>query len=421
MSRFGMSMLNGAARSAGKPRSQVSEELLAGVYGRGAAVGRLGEAESSDGRLLHVDALGLCNFLSLHHFYGAKKASGFATRAQGLAHDVHNVLGRQRPAVAAKHSKSNEGGAASDPLPRLGEATSEHPLLGGLRCGKVMGEGRPMGDGQLWYPIMLWAFALNRLAVSTDDPSYNELAAQLVIATGLQFLQRTLPSDGADDDGKAAKSPFSLASRMNIALTERLPDPSPPRATNSLVGAFVCGVIQNGMGPTGDAKIRSSLENMEKQLVNLWLTTPSDQMRRAEADPMQIGDLLWVSSWAVARRKWAGDAGEVGVASLRSVLPTLLDAPLAGRYPPGELWMIAGASNLDSSVLAQSELLALEKLQDFLGLRMSMYGTLGKMYYPVASFGGVFQPHWIPECRDYAATMRNDPYQRRPSVAEFED
>eukprot|EP01061_Rhynchopus_euleeides_P036479 TRINITY_DN61492_c0_g1_i1.p2 TRINITY_DN61492_c0_g1~~TRINITY_DN61492_c0_g1_i1.p2 ORF type:complete len:293 (+),score=89.57 TRINITY_DN61492_c0_g1_i1:95-973(+) len=278
-----------------------------------------------------------------------------------------------------------------------------------------MGENRPAGDGQVWYSSMLWAWALNRLAVATDDPQYNELAAQLVVISGVKFLQRTLDSQGDGEGDAVAKAPYTLSTRMSIDLSMSLP--ARPRVTDPLVGALVAGIVLNGLGPRADAKIRSSLQAMERQLANLWKVTSSDTERMAEVstDAMQLGDLLWVASWTEQSKKWGAELAPLALQMSEGLIlgsgerPALESQPLQLRNPVGELWMSAGILNFHQGVVSLRASDSVQSLISHHSMRMNLWGPLGSLYLPPATFGGVFQPHWITSCQNYKYRERNDP------------
>ena len=359
---------------------QLAEHLQAQTYGISGKPKRHPEVSSEHGRLLHADALGLCNFLSMHYYYDCR--AGLRTRAVALADDVHDVLGRARRVARV-------GAALDAALPRLGDACDADPLLGGLRCGRVMGENRPGGDGQVWYATVLWAFALNRLAVATDEPRHNELAAQLLVVSGMKFLTRALDDEGegggASGGEGVVKAAYALAPRMSVDLSENLP--AKRRATDALVGALVCGVVSNALGPTGDAKIRQSLESMERQLVAIWKTDLASAERRAEigADTMQIGDVLWAAAWTEQSRPWGKGLGEFALDATAAIVEgregsaPLLEVPMALRNPVGELWMVAGTSSFNQGVLSQHANEEMVKLVKHLSFRLSMFGPLASV------------------------------------------
>eukprot|EP01063_Lacrimia_lanifica_P009988 TRINITY_DN16799_c0_g1_i1.p2 TRINITY_DN16799_c0_g1~~TRINITY_DN16799_c0_g1_i1.p2 ORF type:complete len:461 (+),score=161.16 TRINITY_DN16799_c0_g1_i1:52-1383(+) len=425
-------------RGVKRPAVKVCEELLVGVYGSGAQVLPLGGEVCDAGRHLHTDALGVCNMLTVWYWNGKPRA--LLDQARGLVDEVHDVLGRARPAPVKRKK-----GVEVPPPPRLTGASEHEPLVGGLRCGRVMSEARPHGDGQVWALLMYWAFALNRLAVATDLQEYNHLAAQLVVCTALRFLQRALPEGegsvpaaiegaveglGSDTDADAVVaappasppdgvSAWNFSPRMAIDLSRPLP--APERASDAIIGALVCGIVRSSLGPRGDAKIKQSLDGIERRLLQLWNATSDEAMARLMADPMQVGDLLWAGSWG-ANRKWGGLVGEVARDAVEAIVrgdgTPLDEQPLATRHPPGELWMAAGARNFQSGGLKSDTRDALKRLVDYHGKRLTLWGPVGKMSYQAAAFGGVFEPHYVSECNDIAYEARNNPAAFTGSLTE---
>eukprot|EP01060_Flectonema_neradi_P027608 TRINITY_DN37214_c0_g1_i1.p1 TRINITY_DN37214_c0_g1~~TRINITY_DN37214_c0_g1_i1.p1 ORF type:complete len:422 (+),score=60.23 TRINITY_DN37214_c0_g1_i1:43-1266(+) len=371
-------------------RSHITE-ILGNVYGHVEGdVSPHPKIYCDRGRHLHADALGLTSYVSMYYYMKSKgRAFTYMRKGERLVHDVHNVLGRHR--VAGK------GNTVPD---HLGFSDEEQPLLGGLRSGNAMGESRPQGDGQQWYPICLWAFALNRLAVATENPRYNELAAQLLIVAGRKFIQQTI----ADPDNvEGGQSIYTLPPRMSIDLEMALP--SVERPTNSLVGALVCGIVKNGFGPDGDSKILKSLDLMEKRLVSIWEQNIDNEM--IHQNPLLIGDMLWAGHWS-QHTTWGKKSLQVGRERLSKILsqPTPLhELPLNIRYVPGELWMIAASRGQD--ILSSKQHEKLEQLFESNKIRISMWGLMGQAYFLPSIWGGVFNPTWTSDCEGFAKSIRN--------------
>lgn len=124
------------------------------------------------GRYLWTDAFGVINLITL---YQETTNSKYLILARRLVQTVHDVLGKTR-----------DGGS------RLPGATDQEPLKGGLRIGKMAAEGSD-GDGQYHHYLTLWMFALNRLAIATQDPGVNDLALQLAKAIHPKFVTRRQP------------------------------------------------------------------------------------------------------------------------------------------------------------------------------------------------------------------------------------
>ena len=112
------------------------------------------------GRYLWTDAFGVVNFLTLYKETGDDT---YLSLAKNLARKVHDVQGRTR-----------------DGKSRLPGATEENPLGGGLRIGKEDAAGSDY--------LTLWMFALNRLSLVANDPSYNAQAISLAKAIHPRFF-----------------------------------------------------------------------------------------------------------------------------------------------------------------------------------------------------------------------------------------
>ena len=110
------------------------------------------------GRYLWTDGFGVVDFITL---YKETTEPVYLELAKSLVRTVHDILGRTRDGVT-----------------RLPGATDERPLDGGLRIGKL-DEGGMDGDGQYHHYLTVWMFALNRLAVASEERHYNDLAVQL--------------------------------------------------------------------------------------------------------------------------------------------------------------------------------------------------------------------------------------------------
>ncbi|KAL8778288.1 MAG: hypothetical protein Q9194_002090 [Teloschistes cf. exilis] len=120
------------------------------------------------GRYLWTDAFGVLNFLTLHKETGGDQK--YLALASSLIRTVHSVLGYDR------------GGKA-----RLPGASTQNPLGGGLRIGKVDEKG-PDGDGQYHHYLTIWMYALNRMSITSRDRSYNDQAIALARAIHPRFF-----------------------------------------------------------------------------------------------------------------------------------------------------------------------------------------------------------------------------------------
>jgi hypothetical protein len=147
-------------------------EAMAGVYGplppgNSSTWEPPPKAGGFKGRYLWTDAFGVVNFLTLYKETGDDT---YLSLAKNLTRKVHDVQGRTR-----------------DGKSRLPGATDENPLGGGLRIGKEEAAGSDC-DGQYHHYLTLWMFALNRLSMAANDPSYNTQAISLAKAIHPRFF-----------------------------------------------------------------------------------------------------------------------------------------------------------------------------------------------------------------------------------------
>ncbi|RDW93494.1 uncharacterized protein DSM5745_00816 [Aspergillus mulundensis] len=127
------------------------------------------------GRYLWTDAFGVLALLTLHIETNRNSPTNarnthYLTLASRLVTTVHDVLGRTRDGSAL-----------------LPGATESNSLGGGLRIGKTEEAGSD-GDGQYHHYLTLWMFALNRMSLASDDPTYNEQAIALAKAIHAPFF-----------------------------------------------------------------------------------------------------------------------------------------------------------------------------------------------------------------------------------------
>lgn len=148
---------------------QVVQKILDDVYGPYTGPGwRPAAFSGRSRRYLWSDAFGVCNYISMHYAAGSKDQQ-YLDQADAVIDDVHETLGCYR----GKDKK------------RLGAATDEHPLLGGLRIGKE----DPDDDGQYFHYLTKWMFALNRMKIARDDDKYNRWAIELAESVHSKFVR----------------------------------------------------------------------------------------------------------------------------------------------------------------------------------------------------------------------------------------
>ncbi|MBF0551973.1 MAG: hypothetical protein HQK60_15745 [Deltaproteobacteria bacterium] len=135
-------------------------------------------------RYLWTDAFAVCNFLGL---YRQTNDESYKNLALLLVDQVHRILGRHRP-----------DGRRAGWISGLDEQEGEqHPVIGGLRIGKIMDERRPDDpfneqlewdrDGQYYHYLTKWMHALNRVTTVTGDPTYNRWAIELAKTAHAKF------------------------------------------------------------------------------------------------------------------------------------------------------------------------------------------------------------------------------------------
>ncbi len=145
-------------------------------------------------RYLWTDAFATCNFLELHVQTGEDE---FLDLAVDLVDQVHHVLGRHR-----------EDDERTGWISGLDDEEGErHPTQGGLRIGKPLPE-RAAGeafdqereldrDGQYYHYLTKWMHALSRVAVATEDATYNRWALELAQAAHKAFVYEAAPQEKA--------------------------------------------------------------------------------------------------------------------------------------------------------------------------------------------------------------------------------
>lgn len=208
------------------------------------------------GRYLWTDAFGVVNFLTL-----LKETSSpvYLIMAKRLVQTVHDVLGSTRDGSA-----------------RLPGATDAEPLKGGLRIGKLTAAGSD-GDGQYHHYLTLWMFALNRLSLVADDPSYNALAIQLASAIHPHFVFRR--SSGS------LRMVWKISTDMQQVLV-----PSKGHL-DAVTGYVVCKLLQKTAARQGaqdpDLPLRKEINDYSLIMKDEGEQTPS-------GDFLDLGMGLWI-------------------------------------------------------------------------------------------------------------------------------
>jgi hypothetical protein len=169
------------------PRTEAAVELMARFADRTGLT-----AARPPVRYLWTDAFAVCNFLGLAAVTGVGQHAELALR---LVDQVHHVLGRHRP-------DDVRTGWLSGLDSRLAEA---HPTRGGLRIGKRLPERTAADppderlewdrDGQYFHYLTKWMSALDRVARTTRQPTFNVWARELADTAHRAFTY-ALPGGG---------------------------------------------------------------------------------------------------------------------------------------------------------------------------------------------------------------------------------
>ncbi|PWY95788.1 hypothetical protein BO94DRAFT_600495, partial [Aspergillus sclerotioniger CBS 115572] len=222
------------------------------------------------GRYLWTDAIGVLNFLTLHHIHPTPPTpTHYLTLATRLIHTVHNTLGRTR----------------TTPPTHLPNASPTHPLNGGLRIGKPSPTG-PDSDGQYHHYLTLWMFALNRTSIASGDAQYNNMAIDLGRAIHPKFFVGT----------KKDRMVWKLDTTLQKVLvgSEGNLDPLDGWVIFRLVRAFAdsCSGRDTGV--------------LEDEIEDYARVLRRKGGQRVVNDMLDLGMTLWTAHWVVDREEWAG-------------------------------------------------------------------------------------------------------------------
>lgn len=220
------------------------------------------------GRYLLTDAIGVLNFITLGEELDSAKYLTFAT---ALVTSVHDTLGRER-----------------DLTRRLDHATDKEPLKGGLRIGKARESGDD-GDGQYHHYLSIWMYALNRLAVATGDPHYNDLAVQLARAIHPHFFVHSVDA-------------MHMVHKISVDM-ETVLNPS-ECSIDAILGLGVCRLLEATAVTQGrqPGLLKQEIGNYERILRR-------NRDLRPSSDLLDLGIGLWATSlfpdeeWAEAYRE----------------------------------------------------------------------------------------------------------------------
>ncbi|VDP11734.1 unnamed protein product [Soboliphyme baturini] len=203
-------------------------------------------------RYLWTDAYGVANYLTL---YCETKNDTFLARARKLIETVHDSLGKTR-----------------DSSKRLGSATDDRPLLGGLRIGKPKDEGPGMDeDGQYYHYLTKWMFALNRASIVMKEPKFNAWAIDLAKTVHPKFVRET-------------NHGLRMFWKLNINLT------TPLVHSQGGLDPYDGYTMYRILADTANDKdiLKNEIDQM-KQMVNHSIYSTSDCL--------DAGEALWLASW----------------------------------------------------------------------------------------------------------------------------
>jgi len=236
------------------------------------------------GRYLWTDAFGLVNFITLSR---ETQSSVYLTLAKQLAKTVHDVLGRTRDGTA-----------------RLPRATDDEPLKGGLRIGKMSEHGYD-GDGQYHHYLTLWMFALNRLALATEEPEWNRLAIQLAKAIHPHFVVR--------QNGAATRMVWKVSTDLDDVLV-----PSEGHL-DAATGFAVYRLLQRTAeklhgGPAAEGLLTSEIADYRR-----LMGRAGGSKLQASRDPLDLGMGLWMAHF-FRDEDWAANLGNQSLEMARTML-----------------------------------------------------------------------------------------------------
>ncbi len=254
--------------------------------------------DSPPRRYLWTDAFGVCNFLGLFRETGNAE---YRELALCLVDQVHAALGRHAP-----------GDARTGWISGLeGKEALRHPTAGGLRIGKKLRERRPTEplderlewdrDGQYFHYLTKWMHALNCVARTTGDFTYNRWAKELARVAHAGFVDRAPP-------GKPKRMYWKMSTDLSYPLVQSMGHHDP------LDGLITYAQLM----ATGDGEDEVDLGAQMADMTDMcrgrsWATD----------DPLGIGGLL-ADAHRVAQLVAFGRFPEPGL------LAVLLDASIQG-------------------------------------------------------------------------------------------
>jgi hypothetical protein len=203
-------------------------------------------------RYLWTDAFGVCNYITL---FCETKDPVYIQQADALIKDVHDTLGKDRTLKS-----------------RLGNSTTDRPLLGGLRIGKEDAEGTPDGDGQYFHYLTKWMFALNRMSIIKKDARYNDWAIDLAKVAHDKFIRNI--------DSNFPKMYW----KMSIDLS--YPHVDSEGNLDPFDGYVTYRAIQ---------AMSSDLNVLKSQIGTFEKMVMAKYPRYRSNDPLDLGEALWIT------------------------------------------------------------------------------------------------------------------------------
>ncbi|KZT62406.1 hypothetical protein CALCODRAFT_426110 [Calocera cornea HHB12733] len=262
-------------------------------------------AEGHRGRYLWTDAFGVLNFIT---FYKETRELRYLYLAARLISTVHDILGRTRDGRA-----------------RLPGATEANPVAGGLRIGKEEETGEE-GDGQYHHYLTLWMFALNRMALASQDQVYNDLAIALAESIHPAFVY----------DRQSARPRMYWKVAMDLSK----PLVSSEGNLDPIDGYVVYTLLRR---TAGTDVLQHEIEDYRKILETKWSRYTSD-------DPLDLGMTLWTAHWLRGEEDWASELSTKAFAHLSDVWDDgYFDAPSRHRLPFREFGTCLGIQCSDEA------------------------------------------------------------------------
>ncbi|KAF3063646.1 putative l-ascorbic acid binding protein [Daldinia childiae] len=249
------------------------------------------------GRYLWTDAFGVINFITLSHEKGGIHSQKlYLELARRLADKVHSVLGRTR-----------------DGTSRLRGATDEQPLKGGLRIGKLNAEG-PDGDGQYHHYLTLWMFALNRLALATEEPHWNDLAVQLAKAIHPYFMT---------ERGGQESMVWKISTDMLRVLVNSKGN------LDDVDGLVVYQLLQETAEHFNKSNTTDSLSSSTLDTeIEHYRRIMADHPKSLSGDPLDLGMSLWISHFD-KEAAWSSELSKQGLTIARNRFLPAAQSPVS--------------------------------------------------------------------------------------------